>query len=77
MGIKLEESHEIGKYTILATIWTYGSIAQVVEKDKVRPECERLKNALSVGSTPAYKRIEVINNETGEIREYWNNQKTK
>lgn len=64
----------MSKYTILATIHTYGSIAQVVEGENVRKECERLKGALEVGSAPAYKRIEIINNETGEIRTYWDNQ---
>lgn len=78
MAIKLEDTnHESGKYTILATIYTYGSITQVVEKDKVRQECERLRNALYAGSAKCYKRIEVINNETGEIRQYWDNQDNK
>lgn len=65
------------KYTIITTIHTYGSMTQVVEKNKVREECERLKKTLDKIDAPSYRRIEVVNNETGEIREFWNNQDNK
>lgn len=62
-------------YTILATIHTYGSIATTHPANEVKPECERLRKVLSFGAgeDTIYKRIEVINNDTGEVREYWNN----
>lgn len=61
------------KYTIICSIHTCGQIAEVVSKDKVREECERFKNLNKLGNENTYARIEVVNNETGEIREYWNN----
>lgn len=67
----------MNKYTIIAAVHTYGSITQVVPKEKVREECERLKKVLSVGEAPKYIQIEVVNNETGEIREFWNNADNK
>lgn len=62
------------KYTIICNILTTGHITEVIEKDKVRAECERLKNLTKLGDEHTYMRIEVVNNETGEVREYWNNQ---
>lgn len=66
----------MNKYTILCTQHTYGSISKVVEKEQVRAECERIKKVFSsrLCKENAYTRIEVINNETGEIREFWNNK---
>lgn len=61
------------KYTILFTEFHYGNITIVVNKDKVRQECERIKNMSELAKENAYMRIEVVNNQTGEIREYWNN----
>lgn len=65
------------KYTIIFTEHHYGSLTEVVEKDKVREECERLKHATKLAQENAYFRIEVVNNATGEIREYWNNHDNK
>lgn len=66
----------MSKYTIICTQHTYGSLAKVVEKDNVRDECERLRKIFSkpLCKENAYTRIELINNETGEIREFWNNR---
>lgn len=64
------------QYTILATVFTCGSITEQCDKEQVREECERLKKTMSI-STHDYIRIEAINNETGEIREYWNNHNNK
>ena len=61
------------KYTIICSIHTCGQIASVVEKEQVRKECERLKRLNKLGYENTYISIEVVNNETGEMREYWNN----
>lgn len=63
------------KYTIICTLFTYGNITECVNKEDVKSECERLKKICTIGMEKCYQTIEVINNETGEIREYWNNQK--
>lgn len=63
-------------YTIIWTVHTYGNITEVVEKSKVKTECERLHKLSVIGGNEqknTFKTIEVVNNETGEIREYWNN----
>lgn len=65
------------KYTIICTLFTYGSITKCVNKEEVRKECERLKKICKIGMEKCYQTIEVINNETGEIREYWNNHNNK
>lgn len=65
------------KYTILAVHHTYGHICEIVEKEKVREECERLRKIFSYPKEKTYTKIEVINNETGEVREYWNNSNNK
>lgn len=64
------------KYTILCTHHTYGSVSEVVEKEKVKSECERLKKVFSspINEKNTFTIIEVINNDTGEIREFWNNK---
>ena len=77
----------MAKYTILQTWHEYGSIAQIVDKDKVKIICEsamkceklRMRYKCIKGIIPlnVYYRIEVVNNETGEIREYWNNKENK
>ena len=77
----------MAKYTILQTWHEYGSLAQVVEEKKVRTICEsavkheilkkRYRINKGIDTPNIYCRIEVINNETGEIREYWNNQENK
>lgn len=61
------------KYTIICTLFTYGCISQSVKKEEVKKECERLKKIFELAKEQCYQRIEVVNNETGEIREYWNN----
>lgn len=65
------------KYTILFTEYHFGNITIVVDKDKVRKECERIKSMSKLANENAYMRIEVVNNQTGEIREYWNNHDNK
>lgn len=60
-------------YTIIATNMYYGQIIEPVAKEKVRSECKRIKKILSIGQENTYQRIEVVNNQTGEIREFWNN----
>lgn len=66
----------MNEYTILVTAFTCGSIAENCKKEQVRSECERLKKIFSI-STHDYIRIEVVNNESGEIREFWNNKQDK
>lgn len=61
------------KYTIIFTRLEYGQIIETVEKDKVREKCELWKKTEKLNKEKAYLRIEVVNNQTGEIREYWNN----
>lgn len=64
------------KYTIIWTIHTYGSVTQIVEKNQVKAECERIRKVSSAANNEPKNRfesIEVVNNNTGEIREYWNN----
>ena len=74
------------KYTIIYTEIRHGSITEIVDKDKVRNECEQLKSIHELDkhfkkklgdNTHTDCRIEVINNETGEIREYWNSHDNK
>lgn len=74
------------KYTIIYTIIRHGNVTEVVDKDKVRSECERFKTAHALDehfkkklgdNTHTYCRIEVVNNDTGEIREYWNSHDNK
>ena len=60
-------------YTIICTNYRQGKIEIQVEGKEVRKECERLRKVMSNRLVDNYLRIEVVNNETGEIREYWNN----
>lgn len=61
-------------YTIIATEHHYGQIVQTLPKEKVRAECERLRKLFSLAKKEeAYCQIEVVNTDTGEVREYWNN----
>lgn len=60
-------------YTIICTSYREGKIEKQVEGKKVRKECERLRKVMSSRLVTNYVRIEVQNNDTGEIREYWNN----
>lgn len=64
-------------YTVLLTVFTYGSEAVPCEGEKVREQCERLRNIAKISTGNVYQRIEVVNNNTGEIREYWNNHENK
>ena len=65
------------KYTIICNILTTGHITKIVSKENVRKECERLKNLNKITDSHTYMRIEVVNNSTGEIREYWNNKENE
>lgn len=62
------------EYTIIFTQLCYGQIITQKDKSEIRYECEKLKKLSSLQKEDAYIRIEVVNNNTGEIREYWNNQ---
>lgn len=64
----------MNNYTIICTELYYGQITQVCKKEDVRKECERLKMVSKHSAENTYWQIEVVNNETGEIREYWNNK---
>ena len=67
------------QYTIIYTVHHYGSLTMPVKKESVREECERLRLSSNLGNQPknTFICIEVVNNETGEIREYWNNHDNK
>lgn len=68
------------KYTIICTEFQYGQIIETKEQNEVRNECERLKRIFGnekIKDKDIYIRIEVVNNCTGEIREYWNNHENK
>lgn len=67
----------MSKYTIIAVQHTYGHVTETVEKEQVKSECERLKKIFSIAKENAYTTIEVVNNDTGEVREYWNNRKNE
>ena len=64
-------------YTVLLTVFRYGSEAVPCKKEDVRNQCERLKALSKIVQGEAYMRIEAINNQTGEISEYWNNKDNK
>lgn len=62
------------QYTIVAVQHTYGHLSYPVNKENVRSECEKIRKVFSVSKEKqCYQQIEVVNNETGEVREYWNN----
>lgn len=65
------------KYTIIATEFHYGQIIQNVNKEDVKINCERLRKLFTLPKETCYCRIEVINNQTGEMREFWNNHENK
>lgn len=68
------------KYTIICTQYTFGQIIEAVEKYRVKNECEKLQKMFSnnkINDKNTYVQIEVVNNNTGEIREYWNNHENK
>lgn len=67
----------MNKYTIIATVLYYGQMTKCVHAEAVRSECEHFKKIMSLGNEPSHMQIEVINNETGEAREYWNNHDNK
>lgn len=77
MEEQLQSIYTNNKYTIIATFHTCGSITVTLEKEHVRKECERLKKLYDLGSEGCYARIEVVNNQTGEIREFWNSSDKK
>lgn len=65
------------QYTIIATVYTIGQIIKPCEKEQVRNECERLRKLHNVQYGMEHLIIEVANNETGEIREYYNSAENK
>lgn len=66
----------MNEYTILVTSLYHSHMTIPISKENVRNECERLRKILTYGED-TYKQIEVVNNETGEVREYWNNKQNE
>lgn len=66
----------MSEYTILVTSMYYSHMTIPITKENVRSECERLRGVLMFGED-TYKQIEIVNNETGEIREYWNSKQNE
>lgn len=64
-------------YTIIWTELQYGQMVLKKNKDQVKEECERLRKISKIADADRYIRIEVMNDETGEIREYWNNKQNE
>ena len=64
-------------YTIITTIYTIGQIINPCEKEEVRAECEHMRSLGNVQNENSHLIIEVVNNETGEIREYYNSKDNK
>lgn len=64
-------------YTIITTIYTIGQIIEPCEKEDVRAECERMRSFENVQNENEHLIIEVVNNDTGEIREYYNSNENK
>lgn len=69
-------SYDQDKYTIICTYISYGQMINVCPKDDVKRQCEVLRRTHSIESK-SHMQIEVVNNNTGEIREYWNSEKNK
>ena len=74
MEFNIDAISQKDKYTIIFTRFQYGQMIYAVDKEKVKTECEKLKHLNKLNEENAYIRIEVVNNNTGEIREYWNNK---
>lgn len=60
------------KYTIITTIYKVGQIISIEPKENVRTQCEKIRKMHNLQNTNEHMIIEVVNNETGEMREYWN-----
>lgn len=60
------------KYTIITTIYKVGQIVSVEPKENVKTQCEKIRKLHNLQDTNEHMIIEVVNNETGEMREYWN-----
>lgn len=67
----------VKEYTIITTIYTIGQIIAPCKKEEVRKECERMIKLHNVQSRNEHLIVEVVNNETGEIREYYNSNNNK
>jgi hypothetical protein len=71
------------KYTIITTWVKYGQHIQKVDKQYVRKICECEKSKFEfekkhyANTRNVHMQIEVVNNQTGEIREFWNSQDNK
>lgn len=65
-------------YTIISTQVQYGQVIRTCKKEDVRSECEKIRKLYEFSAknndNNTHSRIEVVNNETGEIREYWNSE---
>lgn len=67
----------MNSYTIICSHYTYGIMTQQADAAHVREECEKLKSLSKLVKENCYTQIEVVNNATGEVREYWNNTEDK
>lgn len=71
------------KYTIITTYVKYGQHIQHVKKEDVRKMCEwqkenfKFQKSRFSNTKNVHMQIEVVNNQTGEIREFWNSQDNK
>lgn len=68
-------------YTIISTQVQYGQVIRTCKQEDVRNECERIRKLYEFSAknndNKTHSIIEVVNNETGEIREYWNSEQNK
>lgn len=67
----------MSRYAIITTHFQYGSKTEWTEKENVKSICEKEKAKYNNTNRETYVRIEVVNTDTGEIREYWNNHENK
>lgn len=67
----------MSEYTILMSVHSYGHAAIPCNKEEVRKHCENLIACNKLADAETFINIEVVNNETGEIREYWNNKQNQ
>ena len=65
------------RYALITTVFHYGSKTEWTEKENVKSICEKEKAKYNDTNIESYVRIEVVNTDTGEIREYWNNHDNK
>lgn len=64
----------MNEYTIIFSVHSYGHATIPCNKEDVRRNCENLITCNKLADKETFMCIEVVNNETGEIREYWNNK---